>query len=176
VLWAEGANDVLADRFQIPLYTITWIARVLVFVGPAVAFWATRRICIGLQRRDAGMLAHGYESGIIRQLPNGAYIEVHQPVTPENAAVLASKKPTALLPGPGAADVNGIPEPSGRGLLGLARARANRAFAETEPPVATNGHANGHGEHDGHIELDEHGEHEAVTASSAAGELPDAEH
>src|SRR5262249_5192704 len=37
VLWAEGANDVLADKLQIPLYTVTWIARVLVIVGPVVA-------------------------------------------------------------------------------------------------------------------------------------------
>jgi ubiquinol-cytochrome c reductase cytochrome b subunit len=143
VLWAEGANDVLADRFQIPLYTITWIARVLVFAGPAIAFWATRRICIALQRKDAGELAHGYESGIIRQLPNGAFIEVHQPVSAEKAAVLGANKPTELLPGPGAADVNGIPEPSGRGLLGLARAKANRGFAETAAPENGHGH-NGH--------------------------------
>jgi quinol---cytochrome-c reductase cytochrome b subunit len=186
VLWAEGANDVLADRFQIPLYTITWISRVLVFLGPAVAFWATRRICIGLQRKDAAILAHGYESGIIRQLPTGAFIEVHKRVTPEQAAVLDSKKPVELLPGPGAADVNGVPAPSGRGLLGWSRARANRAFAETEPPVAANGHdghdghdavaGNGHAAGNGHVELDGHGEHEAVTASPAAGELPESEH
>ncbi|MBV9206932.1 MAG: ubiquinol-cytochrome c reductase cytochrome b subunit, partial [Actinobacteria bacterium] len=51
-LWIEGGNDVIADRLQIPLYTITWAARVLVFVAPAVAFMITRRICIGLQRKD----------------------------------------------------------------------------------------------------------------------------
>ena len=28
VLWVEGANDVVADKLQIPLYTVTWIARV----------------------------------------------------------------------------------------------------------------------------------------------------
>ena len=39
VLWAESANDVIADKFQIPLYTLTWTARVLVFAGPAVAFY-----------------------------------------------------------------------------------------------------------------------------------------
>ena len=38
VMWIEGANDVIADSFTIPLYTITWIARVMVFVGPAIAF------------------------------------------------------------------------------------------------------------------------------------------
>ena len=34
VLWLEGANDVIADHLDIPLYTITWIARFAVFVVP----------------------------------------------------------------------------------------------------------------------------------------------
>ena len=56
VLWAEGADDVIADLLQVPLYTITWISRVLVCVGPVLAYiiarasaWAcsvrTRRCC-----------------------------------------------------------------------------------------------------------------------------------
>jgi ubiquinol-cytochrome c reductase cytochrome b subunit len=173
VLWAEGANDVLADRFQIPLYTITWIARVLVFVGPAIAFWATRRICIALQRKDAGELAHGYESGIIRQLPNGAFIEVHQPVSAEKAAVLGANKPFELLPGPQAADVNGVPAPSTRGVMGWARATANRGFAETAAlEEGHNGHENGHG--DGHEAIEPVGaSSDAVGSSPAAGELPE---
>jgi len=177
VLWAEGANDVLADRFQVPLYTITWAARILVFVGPAIAFWATRRICIALQRKDAGELAHGYESGIIRQLPNGAFIEVHQQVSAEKAAVLGSNKANELLPGPGAANVNGVPAPAGRGVLGRARAKANRGFAETALPQKThngNGHHNGHG--DEHAAVNGHGdEHAAVASSATAGELPSSE-
>ena len=168
VLWAEGANDVLADRFQIPLYTITWIARVLVFVGPAIAFWATRRICIALQRKDAGELAHGYESGIIRQLPNGAFIEVHQPVSAEKAAVLGANKEYELLPGPEAADVNGVPAPATRGMLGKARAKANRGFAETALEESHNGHANGH------EAIEPVGaSSDAVGSSPAAGELPE---
>jgi ubiquinol-cytochrome c reductase cytochrome b subunit len=179
VLWAEGANDVLADKLQIPLYTITWIARVLVFVGPAVAFYVTRRICIGMQRKDANELAHGYESGIIRQMPNGEFIEVHQPVSAEKRAVLDSRQVPAALPGgEAAADVNGIPAPDSVGLLGKARVRASRAFAETVEAEG-NGHApNGHGEdaHNGHGELGHEGdEHAAIgTAHSPApGELPE---
>jgi ubiquinol-cytochrome c reductase cytochrome b subunit len=71
VLWAEGANDVLADAFQIPLYAVTWVARVLAIVGSVAAYVITRRICLGLQRKDARMLEHGVETGIIRQLPTG---------------------------------------------------------------------------------------------------------
>ena len=142
VLWAEGANDVIADYTQIPLYTVTWIARVLVFVGPAVAFYVTRRICIGLQRKDRELLEHGLETGIIRQLPNGEFIEVHRPLDEEERAPLEAKKVPALMPAPRSEDENGVPSPQVHGALGRARAIANRAFAETVV-VETNGHGNG---------------------------------
>jgi len=164
VLWAEGANDVLADFLHVPLYTITWIARVLVFVGPALAYVITKRVCLGLQRKDREELLHGYESGIIRQLPNGEFIEVHQPVNEEKLAVLEAKKVPALLPGPGSEDDNGVPPPSSRGVLGKARAVANRAFAETIP-VEADGHGNGH-QGNGHAVTGE--EHEAVGATGTA--------
>jgi len=163
VLWAEGANDVIADKLQIPLYTITWIARVMVFVGPALAYVITKRICLGLQRKDASMLTHGVESGIIRQLPHGEFIEEERPLTEEEHAVIASKRVPPALPGPGKLDPNGIPEPAARGPLGWARGVANRAFTETvEIPE---GHANGHGEHNGHAVAD--GEHAAVTTGDS---------
>jgi len=174
VLWAEGANDVIADKLQVPLYTITWIARVLVFVGPALGYYITKRICLGLQRKDAQELLHGYESGIIRQLPNGEFIEVHQEVNEERRAVLEAKPVPALLPGPGAADVNGIPAPSSRGLLGKARGVANRAFAETIP-LETDGH--GAVEHGNGHAVESGEEHVAVGAAPASsggghGQLP----
>ena len=164
VLWAEGANDVIADKLQVPLYTITWIARVLVFVGPALAYVITKRVCLGLQRKDAQELLHGYESGIIRQLPNGEFIEVHRPVNEEKRAVLEAKPVQALLPGRGSVDENGVPSPGSRGALGWARGVANRAFAETVP-VETNGHGDGHG--NGHAV--ESGAEPAAVGSAPAG-------
>ena len=158
VLWVEGANDVVADKLQIPLYTVTWIARVAVIVGPIIAYFITKRVCLGLQRKDRNELLHGYESGIIRQLPDGEFIEVHQPVNEERLAVLEAKKVPALLPAPGSEDDNGVPPPSARGMLGKARAAANRAFAETIP-VEADGHGNGH-HGNGHAVTGE--EHEAV--------------
>jgi ubiquinol-cytochrome c reductase cytochrome b subunit len=143
VLWTEGANDVIADKLHIPLYTITWIARVLVFVGPVLAYVITRRVCLALQRKDREELLHGYESGIIRQLPNGEFTEVHKPVNEERRAVLEAKPVPALLPAADSEDGNRVPAPSARGVLGKARAVANRAFAETIP-VEADGHGNGH--------------------------------
>jgi ubiquinol-cytochrome c reductase cytochrome b subunit len=158
VLWIEGANDVVADKLQIPLYTVTWIARVAVIVAPIIAYFITKRICLGLQRKDRNELLHGYESGIIRQLPDGEFIEVHQPPNEERLAVLEAKKVPALLPAPGSEDDNGVPPPSARGMLGKARAVANRAFAETIP-IEADGHGNGH-HGNGHAVTGE--EHEAV--------------
>jgi ubiquinol-cytochrome c reductase cytochrome b subunit len=40
-LWTRGANDVVADKLQIPLYTVTWIARVAVIVAPIIAYFIT---------------------------------------------------------------------------------------------------------------------------------------
>jgi ubiquinol-cytochrome c reductase cytochrome b subunit len=174
VLWAEGANDVIADKLQIPLYTITWIARVMVFVGPAIAFIVTRRICLGLQRKDKALLEHGLETGVIRQLPHGEFIEVERPLDEEERAPLEAKKVPALMPAPGSEDENGVPAPESRGALGRARTIANRAFAETvvlEADGHGNGHGNGHG--DGHGPEAAGEEHAAVGSSGApAAELP----
>ena len=157
ILWAEGANDVLADQFQVPLYTITWIARVAIFVVPIGAYYVTKRICLGLQRKDANMLVHGVEIGIIRQLPNGEFVEEERPLTEAERAVIDSKQPIEALPAPGETDANGVPAPAARSPLGFARRIANRAFTETvEIPE---GHGNGHG--NGHGELGE-GEHAAI--------------
>ena len=163
VLWAEGANDVIADFFSVPLYTVTWIARVLVFVGPAVAFIVTRRMCLGLQRKDKELLEHGLETGIIRQLPDGEFIEIHRPMNEEERAVLEAKKVPALMPARGSEDENGVPAPHSSGVMGRARTIANRAFAETVV-VEADGHGNGHG--NGHGPAEEY-------AEIGPGELPE---
>jgi ubiquinol-cytochrome c reductase cytochrome b subunit len=97
VLWAEGANDVIAYNLRVPLYTVTWIARVLVTAGPVLAFIVTRRVCLGLQHRDAQTLEHGVETGIIRQLPDGGYTEVLRPASDKERAVLAAKPAIGVL-------------------------------------------------------------------------------
>jgi ubiquinol-cytochrome c reductase cytochrome b subunit len=146
----EGANDLIADHLDIPLYTVTWIARVLVFVGPVVAYIVTKRICLGLQRKDRELLHHGLETGIIRQLPTGEFIEVHRPVSEDKRAVLLSNKDPLPLPG-GTVDENGVPAPSTRGLTGRLRATANRVISEKVPMNGGNGHGPD-GEHGGEAE------------------------
>ncbi len=163
VLWLEGANDVLADHFDVPLYTITEIARVAVFAVPIVAYIVTKRICLGLQRQDVHLLEHGVEMGIIRQLPNGEFIEETRPLDEEELAKIARPEPVALPAGQSAADgEEAVPAPGMRGGLGRVKARLNKIVTESVP---MNGHGtNGHGPNS-HGEPTEH-EPAAISAGS----------
>ncbi|GIF73059.1 cytochrome bc1 complex cytochrome b subunit [Asanoa siamensis] len=80
VLTLSGGNDVIADKFQISLNALTWAGRIGLLIAPPLAWWATYRICLGLQQHDREVLAHGVETGIIRRLPDGGFVEVHQPL------------------------------------------------------------------------------------------------
>jgi hypothetical protein len=107
------------------------------------------------------MLTHGVEIGIIRQLPNGEFIEEERPVTEEERAVLESKYVIEPLPAPEEVDENGVPAPAVRGPMGYARMLANRAFTETV--AVPDGHEAVEGNGHGQIEGDEHaaiGSHE----------------
>src|SRR5215467_1312080 len=151
VLWLEGANDIIADQLQIPLFTLTWIARFAVILGPIIAYWVTKRICLGLQRKDAHLLEHGVETGIIRQLPSGAYVEDTRPVSDDLRAVLEYNRvgrPELTAPRAGE-DADGVPAPDARTPIGRVRTRVNRLLTESIP-VEADGHGNGHGNGHGH--------------------------
>jgi ubiquinol-cytochrome c reductase cytochrome b subunit len=80
VLWAAAASDIIATHFWLTMEGVIHTLQALLFVGPIVAYFVTKRICIALQRKDREIALHGYESGRIVRLPGGEYIEVHQPV------------------------------------------------------------------------------------------------
>ncbi|MDG4788895.1 cytochrome bc complex cytochrome b subunit [Micromonospora sp. WMMD1102] len=80
VLTLSGANDVIAEKFWISLNAMTWAGRIGLIVLPPLAYYVTYRICLGLQQHDREVLAHGVETGIIRRLPSGQFVEVHQPL------------------------------------------------------------------------------------------------
>jgi ubiquinol-cytochrome c reductase cytochrome b subunit len=161
VLWLEGSNDVLAQHFDVPLYTITEIAQVAVFVVPIAAYIVTKRICLGLQRKDLHLLEHGVETGIIRQLPSGEFIEETRPLDEGELAALAVPARVALPAGAAEADED-VPPPGMRRTLGRVRVRLNKIVTES---VSMNGHSanghgpNGHGAHAGE-------EHAVLTAGS----------
>ena len=80
LLWAASANDQIAYHLHIPLYTVTWIFRVLVLAGPVLAFFLTRVFSHALEdlRRDEEL--HGRETGRIVMNPQGGYTEIREPV------------------------------------------------------------------------------------------------
>ncbi|MGW0778713.1 cytochrome bc1 complex cytochrome b subunit [Streptomyces sp. NPDC002835] len=80
IMLLGGGNDIFATHFNMSINAITWFVRITFFVGPVLAFVITKRICLGLQRRDKDKVLHGRESGIIKRLPHGEFVEVHEPL------------------------------------------------------------------------------------------------
>ncbi|MEV4297306.1 cytochrome bc1 complex cytochrome b subunit [Microbispora rosea] len=144
ILWLLGANDELSANFHLDLYTTTWFGRIAIFVGPAIAYWITYRMCIGLQRKDAEVLSHGVESGVIKRLPNGQYIEVHTPPAEDIAEHIRGKKEIPVLES--AEDGEGIPPKSARSALGRLRTKMSQAYGTDRVPLTDGHHEEGHEE------------------------------
>ncbi|MFE6397821.1 cytochrome bc1 complex cytochrome b subunit [Streptomyces alboflavus] len=108
VLMVGGGNDLWATHFHLSINAITWFVRVAFFVAPPLAFVVTHRICLGLQRRDRDKVLHGRESGIIKRLPHGEYVEVHEPLSQaERYRLTAHEQPQPHEVGP-LVDANGV--------------------------------------------------------------------
>jgi ubiquinol-cytochrome c reductase cytochrome b subunit len=97
VLLAGGGNDVIADKFDIPLYWTTWFFRITFILGPILAYLIAYRICLGLQRRDLALVEHGVETGIIVRSPNGEYTEAERHLRPEEAAPITDERPPPAI-------------------------------------------------------------------------------
>ena len=148
LVWLSGGNDFIATIFNIEVNSITEFLRIAVFVIPPIMFVVTKRICIGLQRKDRDLLLHGRESGVIRRMPNGEFLEVHEPIDADEAWTLTShERQQPLEVGP-AQDENGVPAPHG-GLRRL-RSRLSRFyFADTvQKPTRAEVEAAQHHAHD----------------------------
>jgi ubiquinol-cytochrome c reductase cytochrome b subunit len=81
ILLFAGGNDIIAKTFHISLYYTTYAFRWGLLLGPPIAYWATKRFCYGLLQREADELHHGVETGTIKRLPHGEFIEVHGELT-----------------------------------------------------------------------------------------------
>lgn len=80
VLWAAAASDIIATHFWVTMEGVIHTLQALLILGPILAYFVTKRMCLALQKKDREIALHGYESGRIVRLPGGEYIEVHQPV------------------------------------------------------------------------------------------------
>ncbi len=114
ILWIAGGNDIMATAFNLSINTVIWTLRIALFAVPPLAFVLTKRICLGLQRRDKEKLLHGYETGRVLRLPHGEFIEIHEPVSFEERAVLLSKVDVPVMEITSGEDEHGVRNPKGR--------------------------------------------------------------
>jgi len=115
VLLVGGGNDLWATHFHLSINAITWFVRVGFFVVPVVVFWITRRICLGLQRKDREKVLHGRETGTIKRLPHGEFVEIHEPLSQEQLHSLTAHdqyQPVEIGP---LKDENGVERKISRG-------------------------------------------------------------
>jgi quinol---cytochrome-c reductase cytochrome b subunit len=143
VLTLAAMNDIIALKFHISLNATTWIGRIGMVVLPAIVYYITYRWCIGLQRSDRAVLEHGIETGIIKRLPHGAYIELHQPLGP----VDEHGHPIPL-------EYQGAPLPKRMNKLGYAGSPGSGSFLRADPVE----------QHDALVEAEHAGERKALTA------------
>jgi ubiquinol-cytochrome c reductase cytochrome b subunit len=166
LLLVSGGNDIIASQLQLSINDITNVLRVLVFVAPPLAFMVTKRICLGLQRKDREKVLHGRETGTIYRTETGEFFEVHAPLDEHSRWTLVQHEPHRPIELPPAFDDNGVRRPGS--LFDGVRRRVSRFFFEdrVEPVTPTELEA-AHEEHHA-IEGTDHTETEqrAVTAGS----------
>ena len=78
VLWAAASSDLIATHFKLTIEGVIIGCQVLLIIGPIIAYFVAKRVCLALQKKDREIALHGFESGRIVRLPGGEYIEVHQ--------------------------------------------------------------------------------------------------
>ncbi|MFC4858433.1 cytochrome b [Actinophytocola glycyrrhizae] len=153
----SAANDVLAEKFDISLNATTWMGRIGLLVLPPLAYAITYRLCLGLQRSDRMVLEHGVETGIIKRLPHGEFIEVHQPLGP----VDEHGHPIAF-------EYQGAPVPKKMNKLGSAGEPVAGSLLRPDPPEETAALAKARAAQHGHGAELESGSGETETGTEVA--------
>ena len=128
LLLISGGNDIIASQLHLSINDITNSLRVLVFVLPPLAFMVTKRICLGLQRKDREKVLHGRETGTIYRTSTGEFFEVHAPLDEYSRWTLVQHEGHAPLEPPPAVDENGVRRPGA--VADGARRRLSRFFFE----------------------------------------------
>ena len=126
VLLVSGVNDIIAFKFDIALEATTWMGRIGLLLAPPIAYYITYRVCLGLQKADREVLEHGMETGIIKRLPHGEFIEVHQSLGP----VDSHGHPEEL-------EYQGAPVPKKMNKLGAAGSPVQGSFLTPDPVEET---------------------------------------
>ncbi|WP_308468680.1 cytochrome bc1 complex cytochrome b subunit [Rathayibacter soli] len=140
-LWAAASSDIIAVHFKLTMEGVIHSLQAIAILGPFVAFFIAKRICIALQRKDRSIALHGYESGRIVKLPGGEFIEVHEQLSDYERWRLVSYETYHPL----------MIRPNSRGKITAAqrtRAALSRWFFEDRIEPPTRGEIEGgHGQH-----------------------------
>jgi hypothetical protein len=96
VLWVSGGNDVLASIFRVSVNNTTYAGRIGLLVIPPLVYVATKRLCLALQRSDEELMHHGIESGTIRRLPSGEFVEETVPLPVPYRVALTRVEPSEV--------------------------------------------------------------------------------
>ncbi|GAA2090839.1 cytochrome bc complex cytochrome b subunit [Pseudolysinimonas kribbensis] len=142
-LWAAASSDILATHFKMSVEWVTHIIQFALIVGPFIAYFLAKRICLGLQKKDREIALHGFESGRIVRLPGGEYIEVHRQLSEYERWRLLTYDDYQPL----------MLRPNERGRITNAarlRARMSRWFFEDRIAPVTKGELEASHQHGGH--------------------------
>lgn len=161
IMWAAAGNDLIATHFHLSINDLTWLFRIGVFVFPPLAFVITRRICLGLQRKDRDLVLHGHETGQVVRTADGEYFEVHAPLDEYERWTLVQHDSYRPLELDTQVDEHGVAAPNARAER--TRAKLSRFFFEQRvEPVTPAELADAH-HHGDHAALE--GGHEAIGAN-----------
>ena len=127
VLTLSAMNDIIAYKLNLSLNATTWMGRIGMVVLPPIVYFIAYRWAISLQRSDREVLEHGIETGIIKRLPRGAYVELHQPLGPLDD----HGHPIPL-------QYQGAPVPKRLNKLGLAGSPGSGSLLTADPPEEQN--------------------------------------
>ena len=127
VLTLSAMNDIIAYKLNLSLNATTWMGRIGMVVLPPIVYFIAYRWAISLQRSDREVLEHGIETGIIKRLPHGAYVELHQPLGPLDD----HGHPIPL-------QYQGAPVPKRLNKLGLAGSPGSGSLPTADPPEEQN--------------------------------------
>jgi len=126
----NGGNDIIATTFDLTINQIMWFSRIGIFVLPPIAFVITKRLCLSLQRADRELVLHGRETGRLVMMPHGEFVEVHEPISAEQAWLLTQHEQVPPL-GLEEHDAAGVRRP--KALTNKLRARMSKAHAVAIP-------------------------------------------
>ena len=132
VAWAAGGNDIIAIKMHLSINQITYALRVLIFLGPIIAFLITKRWCISLQRHDRHTLLQGHESGVIMRSPEGGFSEKNVPMSQTEAHILTATRREEPIRTAGTVGSNGPPR-RGHRARRLRHRLSQAMFADNVP-------------------------------------------